>query len=143
MTSITSTNIKNAARGFALPTVIFFLVIVSAIVVMMAKLSSNQAGSIALSIEGSRAYYAAKSGVEWAAYQIESNPAWCGSANLSLTGGMMGFTVSVSCSALNTYIEGGKSISMYEVSSVASKGSFTNSPDYVYRQISAVLTTES
>ncbi|MBL4606301.1 MAG: hypothetical protein JKY01_00515 [Pseudomonadales bacterium] len=133
----------SSKKGFALPMVIFFLVIVSGIVTMMAKLSANQAGSTALSIQSARAYYAAKSGVEWAAYQIDANPTWCSSGSLNLTGGLNGFTVSVSCSALNTYVEGGKSISMYEISSVASSGVFASSPDYVYRKIIATLTTEN
>ena len=130
-------------KGFALPTVIFFLVIVAGIVTMMAKLSANQAGSTALSIQSARAYYAAQSGVEWAAKQVDDDATWCGSGSLNLTAGLVGFSVAVSCDALNTYVEGGKTISMYEISSVASKGAFASSPDYVYRKITATLSTEN
>lgn len=130
-------------KGFALPTVIFFLIIVAAIVGVMAKLASNQAGSAALGILGVRADFAAKSGIEWASYQINSDPAWCGSTTLNLTDALTGFVVTVQCAARNTYVEGGKTIVMYDVISIASYGTYAASPDYVYRQVSAMLTTES
>lgn len=130
-------------KGFALPTVIFFLIIVAAIVGVMAKLASNQAGSAALGILGVRADFAAKSGIEWASYQIDSDPGWCGSTTLNLTDALTGFVVAVQCVARNAYIEGGKTIVMYEILSTASYGTYAASPDYVYRQVSAMLTTES
>ena len=133
---------KFSEKGFALPTVIFFLIIVASIVGTMAKLSSNQAGSTALSIQSARAYYAAKSGVEWAAYQIK-NSASCSGANLILTSGLNGFTVAVSCISTNTFVEGGKTVTIYEISSTATSGIYASSPDYVYRRISAVMSTES
>lgn len=130
-------------KGFALPSVIFLIIMVAGIVTAMAKLMSNQAGSTALSVLGVRADSAAKSGIEWASYQIHTDPSWCGTTTLNLTDVLTGFVVTVQCSARNSYIEGGKTVVMYEVVSTASYGSYATSPDYVYRQISAMLTTES
>ena len=133
---------KSTEKGFALPTVIFFLVIVASIVGTMSKLASNQAGATSLSIQSVRAYYAAKSGVEWAAHQIE-NSGSCSNSSLTLTSGLTGFTVAVSCDATNTYVEGGATVTIYEISSTATSGIFSTSPDYVYRRISAVMSTQS
>jgi MSHA biogenesis protein MshP len=131
------------STGFALPAVIFFLIVVAAIVAAMSKMAANQSGSTSLSLQGIKANYAAKSGVEWASFQVASDSTWCASTTLNLTDALSGFVVTVTCTARNSFIEGGKTVVMYDILSTARYGNYSTSPDYAYRQISAVLTTES
>lgn len=131
------------SNGFALPAVIFFLIVMAGIVASLSKMAANQSGLTSLSLQGIKANYAAKSGVEWAAFQITNDVTWCGSTTLNLMDALSGFSVTVTCTARNSFVEGGNTVVMYEILSTASYGNYSTSPDYAYRQISAVLTTES
>ena len=58
------------AHGFSLPTAIFLLVILALLGAFMVSLSTTQNITSAQDVQGSRAYRAARSGLEWAAGQI-------------------------------------------------------------------------
>lgn len=128
--------------GFALPGVIFFIVIVSATIAAMTQLNVNQAISTGLNIESLRAYYAAQSGIEWAAYQVSSDSSWCDEGDLTLAGGLDGFSVKSSCITRRVFVEGEKTVIIYEIKAAASRGTYGVSSDYVYRQISTMMQIE-
>ena len=74
-------------RGFVLVSAIFILVVLAALGAFIMNISINQHIGSALDVQGVRAYQAARSGLEWGLYQIESTPAYnfsYGSGTLSI-----------------------------------------------------------
>jgi len=61
-------------RGFALPSAIFLLVILSALGAFILNVSSSQQLGMALDIRGERAWQAANAGMEWVRYRLAANP---------------------------------------------------------------------
>lgn len=61
-------------RGFALPSAIFLLVILSALGAFILNVSSSQQQGMALDIRGERAWQAANAGMEWVRYRLAANP---------------------------------------------------------------------
>ena len=106
-------------RGFSIVAAIFILVVLAALGAFMVTISTNQAIGSALDIQGSRAYQAARSGIEWGVYKVQataaynfahaSDPSATNSNKRSCTGAsatfvptaptLSAFTVSVACSA--------------------------------------------
>ena len=92
------------SRGFAMLAAIFILIVVAALGSYVAVISSNQQIGSAQDLQGSRAYSAARSGLEWGLYQVNvvNAHAACTSASGSLVPAapsLSGFTVTVSCTA--------------------------------------------
>ncbi|MDO8412597.1 MAG: hypothetical protein Q7S51_02285 [Gallionellaceae bacterium] len=137
---------RKLQQGFSLVTAIFLLVVLGGLGAMMMTFFTAQQQSSALDVLGSRAYQAARAGIEWAAYNVESQPAgtqWvCPTPQQSLTlgGTLAAFNVSVTC-ATASFVEGGTTIYIYDIVSSASgvNGATVGSPDYVERVISARL----
>jgi MSHA biogenesis protein MshP len=99
-------------RGFAIVTAIFLLVILAGLGVAMLVFSNSQQSASAADVVGSRAYQAARSGIEWALYrrlnggciQTQCQPTWCASTttpqNVALPATTLSpFTVTVICTA--------------------------------------------
>lgn len=139
-------------RGFALPTAIFLLVVLAALGAFMLTLSSVQHTTSAQDVQGSRAYQAARAGIEWGVYQImvpenESSPgtrADCFGGATSATpafgGTLAGFNVQVTCASSGNVIEGENAIRVFTLTSTATNG-VVGSASYVERQISATIAT--
>jgi len=122
--------------GFALPAAIFFIVIVVLIVTFMAKIQDNQTSTFTLGLQSSKAYFAASSGIEWAAYiATTTNACPTGSAPT-----VNNFTLTVTCTKTG-YAEGSSSnnVFKYEVQIKAESGTYGSTPDYVSRLISATF----
>ena len=128
-------------QGSLLVGAIFVLVILAALAAFITSLSGTQAATAMLSVQGERASYAARAGMEWAITDIVNNSAAgldCtgGSTGLALTEGALdGFSVSVTCNAVPV-TEGAASYTVYELEAAASLGSIGR-PDYVQRQLQA------
>lgn len=125
-------------------TAIFLLVVLGALGTMMVTFFVAQQQSSALDVMGSRAYQAARTGIEWAAYNIAITPqgtpwAGCVSGPLFAAGSLAGtqslFTVSWTCSSVAA-VEGPSTIIVYDVSATAVYGGAPGNPDYVERMIS-------
>ena len=127
------------AQGFALPAVIFMMVVVTLLITYMARIQNTQSATGDLRLQGTRAYWAAKAGVEWAAYQVNRNNN-CAAATGTLV--LNGFQVAVAC-ASRSYTEAGNTVSLYQVSVLAQSAGSVSDPDYVSRQITLVLNVES
>lgn len=137
---------KKLQRGFSIVTAIFLLVVLAGLGAAMLTFSNIQHQSSAMDVLGSRAYQAARAGVEWAAYQVVNSPASSTTPAAacvlnyplgSLGGTLAPFSVTVDCSAASA-IEGSSTIWIYSVSSVASTGTLGSS-DYVERVISTKM----
>lgn len=134
-------------RGFSLITAIFLLVVIAALGAFAVTLSTTQHQSSALDVMGARAYQAARSGIEWAAYHVILSPAsspvpWAGCApNTSLgtlSGTLAPFVVTVNCSAAS-YVEAGSTIWIYDVSASAVTGGSPGDSGYVERVVSVTM----
>jgi len=147
----------NWQRGFSLVTAIFLLVILSGLGAIMLSVSGVQQTESTQDLQGSKAYQAAKAGIEWGAYLIlnpeNTNPAaapfttqfTCPTGGLSTAGlpalsvGLTGFTINVACTR-SDFIEGGNTISVYQLTSVATSG-VAGSGSFVSRNVSATINT--
>lgn len=133
-------------RGFSLITAIFLLVVLGTLGTMMVTFFVAQQQSSALDVMGSRAYQAARAGIEWAAYQVSLTPAssvapvgGCATSftpgtATALGGTLAPFTVSVTCSTASA-VEGTSTIWIYDIASSAVSGGAPGNPDYVERVI--------
>lgn len=121
--------------GFALPAVIFLMVVVALLVAYMSRLLTSETAAGNLALLGTRAYWAAQAANEWAAYEINRNSA-CPSAPANFT--INGFRIAFSCVA-TPYLEGGASGVIFEVSSRAVYGTDPADADYVSRTLEMVL----
>jgi len=59
-------------NGFSIIAAIFILVVLAALGAFMVTISTTQQVGSALDIQGSRAYQAARSGIEWGLYKVQS-----------------------------------------------------------------------
>ena len=136
---------RHPQHGFAAIAAIFLVVVLAALGSFMITFSNTQQITSAQDIQGSRAYWAARAGLEWAVVAIPAAPALC--PNTALTaiaagvgpGPLDGFTLQISCSK-NTYTEGGSSPIIYRFESRANTtGSAVGSVAYTERSVSAAL----
>lgn len=90
-------------RGFTLVTVLFVLVVLTALGAAITQISLRQHLGSAAEIESARALQSARAGLEWAAFQVLRNPAppaaapACFATTSFSAAGLAGFTVTVSC----------------------------------------------
>ena len=136
-----------AEAGFVLPTAIFLVVILAALGGYMVTLARTSHMSGALDIQGSRAFQAARAGIEWATWQIVDpqnllpTPTPCPASpttvaspgTVPLAGTLSGFTVVVTCRYFPE-VDGTANVAVYQVTSTASFGT-PGTVDYVERQI--------
>lgn len=107
--------------GFALVNAIFLLVVLAFLGVVMVTLSGVQSRTPVFALQGARAYYAARSGIEWGIAMV---PLCNGSADNS------GFTVTVTCNPAS---------GIYLVSATATQGTY-GGLDFVLRTVQAKVT---
>jgi MSHA biogenesis protein MshP len=93
---------QTAQRGFGVISAIFLLVVLSALGAAMVRLSAVQHTGSALDVQGTRAYQAARAGIEWGLYQaLIGNPSpSCPAAPTSFVPPaptLSSFTVTVIC----------------------------------------------
>ena len=87
----------NGERGIGLVTAVFLLLVTSALIVFLVNLSSLQHSTATLDVQSSRAYQAARAGIEWAVYRAVRDSSCAGSASFSLSADLSDFTVTVNC----------------------------------------------
>ncbi|MDO8931682.1 MAG: hypothetical protein Q7U97_04750 [Rhodocyclaceae bacterium] len=101
-------------RGFAIVSAIFILVVLAALGAFILSISSSQQIGSALDVQGVRAYQAARAGIEWGLFQVQSTAAYnfgytatdpnlrrCPGGGFGSTNSfaVFGFTVTVVCVA--------------------------------------------
>lgn len=130
-------------RGFSMISAIFLLIVIAALGTFAVTLSTTQQQSALLDAMGSRAYQAARTGIEWGAYQLTSNPAGIcsvGGTSNPVTmpiGTLAAYYVDVSCWSYAPVSEAASSVTMYRIISTASgvAGATVGSSNYVERNI--------
>ena len=63
-------------RGFTIVTAIFMLVVMTLLAAAMVSFSTSQQMGSAADVLGTRAYLAARAGIEWGLYQVQATPAY-------------------------------------------------------------------
>ncbi len=129
-------------QGFLLPAAIFILVILAGLGAYALNITSVQQNTSLQDTQGTKAYQAARAGVEWAAYQV-LNPGSTALVNCPAsptTLSIDNFVISVTCSRSADYNEQGTdhTIAMYDISSTASFGTI-GTTTYVQRQVQLTL----
>lgn len=133
-------------RGFAAIAAIFLVVVLAALGGFMLTFSNTQQLTSAQDLQGTRAYWAARAGLEWAVGSIAAQPsasANCLAASTALPGGVGatfdgGFTVDVSCARL-LYSEAGEERKIFQFTSVARSAGIPGGVGYVERSLSASM----
>lgn len=128
--------IPSRSSGFAIVSAIFLLVILAALGAFMLSVSNTQQLSSAQDYLGSRAYWAAKGGVQWAVAGVQPPAVACPAASTTLT--LDDFTVVVTCVA-NTYTEGSDSKTIYWIQSTATAGGVVGGAGYSERVLNAFV----
>lgn len=136
---------NSTQRGFAAIAAIFLVVVLAALGAFMLTFSNTQQLTSAQDLQGSRAYWAARAGLEWAVGSVSpqaSATAACPASPKTLPLGAVpfdgGFTAVVTCSRL-TYSEAGEERKIFQFTSVAKSAGVPGSIGYIERSLSASM----
>ena len=123
-------------HGFTMVAAIFLLVTLAALGAFMLTFSSTQHLTSAQDIQGSRAYWAARSGLEWAISRVKTTPTACPAPPSPFN--VDGFSLALTCSN-QAYAEGGITRTIFRITSEARSNDAVGSPGYIERSVSAVV----
>lgn len=124
--------------GFSLVSALFVLVVLAVVSASMLGVAAAQRRSSSFALLGTRAYQAARSGIEWAVASAIATPGSCPAAAFTLDeGGLTGFSVLVTC-ASSQHEENGAVTTVFRFTSEARYGSFGDD-DYASRRIEATV----
>jgi MSHA biogenesis protein MshP len=120
---------------------VFLLVVLALLTAAIVSLSTTQQVGATRDLLGTRAYFAARAGIEWGSYQVLQADTCSASSTLPALGGTAaGFTVTVACSVAGPYDEAGTSVRVYTITSTASIGA-PGAQDRAERQLQAIVST--
>jgi MSHA biogenesis protein MshP len=129
--------------GFTLVSAVFLIVVLASLSAYLINLRLYQEAGGTLDTLGTRAYAAARSGVEWGAYNSLRNSTCAASTSLALGGTLSGFTVTVTCNTAGPYDEAGAAVNVDTIAATACNGATcppaTPGPNYVERQITVMV----
>jgi MSHA biogenesis protein MshP len=127
-------------HGFALMAALFIIVTLAAIATYLLTVSTGQVAAASQDEQAARAYQAARSGIDWAAYQILINSSCLASQDVPQPNN---FIVQVACTAAAAETEGSRQITAYTVSATgcnaASCGTANTEATYVERRLQLTL----
>jgi MSHA biogenesis protein MshP len=126
--------------GFAAMAAMFLLVVLAAMGAFMLTFSNTQQLTATQDVQGTRAYWAARAGLEWAFSAITQdiaahNPIACPTPLPTSVNTGASFTLTVSCT-LRSYTEGSTTVNIFFIDSLAKSGT-VGSLGYVERSVSA------
>ncbi len=121
-------------RGFAAITAVFLLVVLAALGAFMLTFSNTQQLTSAQDVQGSRAYWAARAGLEWGVSRVIASSAACPAPPAPFV--IEGFTIVIDCTR-QTYSESGGTVTIFRLGATASQGGAVGSLAYVERSVSA------
>jgi len=131
--------------GFAIVTAVFIIVALAALSAAIVSLVRTQQTGSMLDTEGVRAYLAARSGVEWGAYNSLRNNVCAPTTAVALGASLGAYTATVTC-ARTTHNEGGVAVNIDNIVATAcNQPAAGNCPNpapaagYAERQISIMV----
>ena len=132
------TPLRSAQSGFAAIAAIVIVVLLAALGGFMVSISNTQQLTSSQDVQGSRAYWAARAGLEWAAIYLKATPAECTKPVVAAPTPIEGFTIRVDCTP-QTYDEGGVTRTILNMDSRASLGGAAGNTGFVERSVSASI----
>lgn len=107
-------------KGFVIVSAVVIVVMLAIFGVAMALMGSLQQRQSALDLDTSRAYQAAKTGIDWGLYQIQTPalPPACTTTSFNAGGELSRFTITVQCSQTSVN-DGAQPLIVYVVQSNA------------------------
>lgn len=132
----------SAQRGFSIVSAIFLLIVMASLGAFMVTFSTVQHTTSMQDLEGSRAYQAARAGIEYGLYQVlvpAGGPNCAAATTLTWGGALSGFTNTVECSASAVFTEGTTTSTVYTLTSTAVNQGVVGSTTRVERQIQATV----
>lgn len=120
-------------QGFAAVAAIFLVVVLAALGSYMVAFSNTQQLTAAQDVQGTRAYWAARAGLEWGVASVAASA--CPVSPTALT--VQGFTVTVAC-APTAYAEGAGTVTILRFVSTAQSG-VPGTVGYAERELSASM----
>lgn len=134
-----------AQRGFAAIAAIFLVVVLAALGAFMLTFSNTQQLTSAQDVQGSRAYWAARAGLEWVIAGVVATapvfPAVLPLATCPVTtppASVGGFTLVITCTP-QAYTEAGVTVTIFQFTSVASSAGVVGSVGFIERSVSASM----
>jgi len=130
-----SSFLQGRQGGFGLVAAMFLIIVIAGAVAAMARMSETQSATSGMAIQQARAYQAARAGIEWGIHRAMADLSCEDQFTLE------GFKVEVKCDKSATAVslpEEGRSLRFISLQASAQYAS-PGSPDYVYRQLSAVV----
>jgi MSHA biogenesis protein MshP len=126
--------------GFAAIAAIFLVVVLAALGSFMLTFSNTQQLTSAQDVQGSRAYWAARSGLEWALVAVPANPTLCTDpvAAGSVPSPVDGFAIQIRCTFAD-YSEGALTPRIYRIESRSYLGTAPGGIGYIERSVSASI----
>ena len=118
--------------GFAAIAAVFLVVVLAALGAFMVSFSNTQQLTSAQDIQGSRAYWAARAGLEWGVASVTTA---CPTSPTVLN--VEEFTVTVTCNA-SAYTDVG-AVTLFEVMALTKSAGTVGGPGYIERSLSATL----
>ena len=133
---------KKYQRGFSAIVAVILIVLLALIGGYMATMTSVSSINTTVSAGTMQAWFAARSGIEWAVQQaVVAAPGACpATPPINLTGGNTnGFTVTLTCSPSSFTESGIGTYNVYALTSRATRGN-PGEPAYVSRQVNVSIT---
>lgn len=136
---------RASRRGFAVMVALFILVTLAGLATVVVTISTGQQRGFAFDVQGTKAYQAARAGVEYG-LRVALNPPVAGAgtptcasneANFAFSGNLAGYSVRVDC-ASNTFNEAGITVTQYNITATGcNRATCPGTPDatYVERQL--------
>lgn len=129
---------KRGIKGFALVAAIFLLVVLGLLGFYLLSLSGTQTFTGLWAVQGSRALYAARSGVQWGAVQALSVGDCSATPPAVNAGAPVNFTLIVTCNSTD-HDELGVATKVWEISATARMGNLGD-PGFVQRTVVTTVT---
>jgi MSHA biogenesis protein MshP len=137
-------------RGFAAIAAIFLLVVLAGLGAFMVTFSNTQQLTSAQDVQGTRAYWAARSGLEWAIAGVFATapvapattplatcPSLASTPAFTKPTEINGFDVNITCTP-QIYVEGSVTLTIFQLDATArTKGGVPGSLGYIERSVTA------
>ncbi len=129
-----------AQKGFSIIVAVVLIVLFALIGGYMATLTSVGSLNTTVSASGMQAWFAARSGIEWAVRDLIVGGGGCAGTPITLSGGNTdGFSVALTCSPASFTEAGIGTYNVYNLTSRATRGTSGNI-GYVSRQLDVSIT---
>jgi MSHA biogenesis protein MshP len=123
-------------RGFAAIAAVFLLVVLAALGAFMLTFSNTQQLTSAQDVQGSRAYWAARAGLEWGLNRVVADSSACPTPPATFN--VEGFGLAVACTR-EIYNERGSDVVIFRLTVTASRGGAPGSVGYIERSVSGTV----